>query len=371
MLQDDYKPYLRDGVDAYIDDQRLIVTFVFLSTRKRLQVKVEKWLIQMLPLFDGKNSVAELSHELAEVQKNKLRAFLGYLKDKGLLVDSEWLTHLAFDDQYTASLQRQLNFMLDILGSPESVSRAQKTIQSAQVAVFGLGAVGSALLLELLQMGFQNLVLIDSKDLRSDSSDRHTLPFAIDLDSETSISKVDYFGKCAIAFNPSAKVRKEKVKLTTDTDLDTLLHGVSFIINFADEPYIGYTSLRLSRYCVTNDIPMIVGGGFDAHLASMGELIIPKLTPCSDCYNNYFQESLKDWKPIKHVVKDRSKGIGGLKAMSQFAASSVALKVFRYFVNTSQEVIEKGGRGEFKFQDYSIDHFSVERDLNCAVCGDR
>jgi molybdopterin/thiamine biosynthesis adenylyltransferase len=369
-LQDDYKPYLRDGVDAYVDDQRLIVTFVFLSTRQRLQVKAEQWLIQLLPLFDGTHSIAELSHELPATQREKLHLFLGYLQSKGLLVDSEWLKHLTFDDQYTSSLQRQLNFMLDILGSPKCVSKAQKKIQCAQVAIFGLGAVGSALLLELLQMGFQNFVLVDGKDLRPDSSDRHTLPLAIDLGLETPISKVDYFGKCASALNPNIRIRKEKIKLTTDTELDALLDEVSFVINFADEPYIGYTSLRLSRYCVANDIPMIVGGGFDAHLASMGELIIPKLTPCSDCYNNYFQESLKNWKPIKHVVRDRSKGIGGLKSMSKFAASSVALKVFRYFLNTGQEVSEEGGRGEFKFRDYSIDHFSVKRNANCAVCGD-
>ena len=369
-LQDDYKPYLRDGVDVYVDDQRLIVTFVFLSTRQRLQVKAEQWLIQLLPFFDRVHSIAELSHELPEIKREKLHLFLSYLQSKGLLVDSEWLRQLVFDDEYTSSLQRQLNFMLDILGSPKCVSKAQNKIQCAQVAIFGLGAVGSALFLELLQMGFQNFVLVDGKNLRPDSSDRHTLPLAIDLSLETPTSKVDYYEKCARTLNKNVRIRKEKIKLTTGTELDTLLNKVTFVINFADEPYIGYTSLRLSRYCVENDIPMIVGGGFDAHLASMGELIIPKLTPCSDCYNSYFQETLKNWKPIKHAVRDRSKGIGGLKSMSQFSASSVALKVFRYFVNTGGQATENGGRGEFKFRDYSIDHFSVRRNPNCAVCCD-
>jgi hypothetical protein len=55
--------------------------------------------------------------------------------------------------------------------------------------------------------------------------------------------------------------------------LDEFLDGVALIVNAADEPYIGYTSIKLSRYAVKNSLPLFVAGGFDAHLASIGEMI--------------------------------------------------------------------------------------------------
>lgn len=82
--------------------------------------------------------------------------------------------------------------------------------------------------------------------------------------------------------------------LTTETALNSLISDTDLVINTADEPYIGYSSVLLSRYCVPRRIPLLVAGGFNAHLGSLGELIIPGVTPCADCYADYFQETLKD-----------------------------------------------------------------------------
>ena len=97
-----------------------------------------------------------------------------------------------------------------------------------------------------------------------------------------------------------------EVPLDIDTDVQKLIGAdIDLIVNTADEPYVGATSIKLSRYCVENDIPLLVAGGFDAHLASLSEMIIPGQTPCSDCYAMHFDEVLRGWKPISHPIVDR------------------------------------------------------------------
>jgi len=142
------------------------------------------------------------------------------------------------------------------------------------------------------------------------------------------------------------------------------------MVNTADEPYVGYTNIKLSRYALQHDIPLMAAGGFDAHLASLGELLVPHVTPCADCYATYFHESLKDWKPIPHPVKEREGWFGGLGSLSAFSASTAALDILTYFMNPEDKRAVAGGRGEFHFHDYSLDTFTVERDAHCQSCGE-
>lgn len=362
--------YLRDEIDVYVDDETLMCTFVFLSSRQRLTLRVQAWMIQLLPLFDGQRSNEEIKEGLSPDEQIQFDKFADYLVTKGVLVEYEWYEKLDLDSEYKNQYMRQLRFMTDLTGSAAATEEVQSRIRDCSVTIAGVGAVGSWLLYQLLQLGFERFRLIDFKRMDSHCLDRHCTPIPLSPDECGQLSKVAYYRNVALSVNPVSSVSVFETLIDTETDLDILLAGSDVVINCADEPYIGYTSIRMSRYCVQKRIPLLVGGGFDAHLASLGELIVPFQTPCSDCYNHYFQESLKDWKPIKHPVNDRSSSIGGLSSLSMFSASTAALKLFMHFAIPAQgDLPEQGGRGEFKFDSYDVDYFSVPRDLECKVCG--
>ena len=99
-------------------------------------------------------------------------------------------------------------------------------------------------------------------------------------------------------------------------------------------------------------------------------MIVPRVTPCADCYAGYFKKSLANWKPIEHPTKFRSVAFGGLVSMSVFSVSVSALTILRYFIDSSN-INEIGGRGEFLFENYNLDTFEVHRDENCKVCGNQ
>lgn len=365
--------WLRDGVDVYISPDS-IVHFVFLSTRKRLRLRVAPPLIESLQWFDGKLTVAEIEKRCkddgsfasgSDSAEVSFYDFSSYLYGKGVLVNKDWMRE-SFPPKYIARFSRQLNFLLDVEGSTEAAVALFKKITKMRIALIGIGAVGSWILKELAQMGFQKFVLVDPKALAVTDISRNAF-FEYKL---IGVAKVDiaeeYIHKQALY--PETRVKRKAFDLYTD--IESLIgDDVDLIINTADEPYIGATSIKLSRYCVKSTLPLLVAGGFDAHLGSLSEMIVPGETPCSDCYAMHFKIALKGWKPISHPITDRTRGFGGLSSMNCFAASAAVLKVVRLLSCKGGGVGQ--GRGEFLFDKYQIDSFNVNRNPSCQTCGDR
>lgn len=357
-------------MDVYISPDS-VVHFVFLSTRKRLRLKVTPKLVESLEWLDGSASVVELEARYASSVSDldfehvsSFRDFIEYLYGKGILVRKDWMND-SFPPDHVARYSRQLNFFLDIEESEAAAAALLKKIMDCNVALIGIGAVGSWILRELVQIGFQRFVLVDPKTLKPADRTRNAL-FDHRLIGEAKAIIAERFihGQ---ALRP--ETRAVQLALDIDTKVEELIGAdVDLIINTADEPYIGATSIKLSRYCVGKSLPLLVAGGFDAHLASLSEMIVPGQTPCSDCYAMYFDDALRDWKPISHPIVDRRRGFGGLPSLTTFAASAAVLKVVRLLSEKGGDVEQ--GRGEFLFDQYSIDSFKVGRNPECPTCGE-
>ena len=360
------RPRLRDGVDVYIvDDERLV--FVFLSTRKRVTVGCKPFLIEALRWMDGTSSVQELRERAvcATGQASageELVEFINYLSSRSIVTDAAWTESLPFPTPYSERLSRHMAFLVDMANGSEAALEAQRAIYSAYVAIVGLGGVGSWFCRLLPMMGFRQFLLVDGTPMP---------PSGIARDALFEHARIGRTraecGKAEIlALDPDAVVRCRSDVVRPKVDLDEIFRSVDVIINAADEPYIGYVNVLLSRYVVARRKILLAAGGFDAHLGCFGELIVPGRTPCADCYSRHFKRELRDWKPINHPVEDRTQGAGGLAALSAYSASQGALSLLRYFLGRRDD---SGARAEFLFEDYRIDRFTVNRDPSCPSCG--
>lgn len=358
------KLLLRDGIDLYYDDTENLAIFIYLASRAKLKIIVDKTLLLIISSLDGSKTLKEyaLINKLTDLETINLIKFGDYLYDKNILIEHNWIDLLDFSNDYKSLLDRQFKYLLDITsGGVKEVERVQKKIYTSKIAIFGLGAVGSNLARELAMMGFVNFVLIDHDNLDLQDISRNILF----NHSNVGKSKVSIAKKMLLDINKNIEVTILKSSLNIDTNLE-FIDDCNLIINSANAPYIGYTSIKLSRYCIKMNKLLFVCGGFDAHLASLGELIIPKVTPCSDCYTTYFSEALKDWKPMKHPITDRENVFGGLVSLSLFSASVAAMTIFKYFIDSDSENLNR--RGEFLFDDYSLYEFTVPKDKNCQYC---
>ena len=114
--------WLRDGVDVYICPDH-VIHFVFLSTRKRLCLRVTPILTSSLEWFNGSVSVSELEERFWAtcqtrniIKASSFRDFVFYLYGKGILVPKNWMDE-AVPVKSITRFSRQLNFFLDIEGT--------------------------------------------------------------------------------------------------------------------------------------------------------------------------------------------------------------------------------------------------------------
>ena len=267
------------------------------------------------------------------------------------------------NNQEILIFERTLNFFLDVEGNEYAAINLFKAITNTKIGLFGVGAIGSWIFFELLRLGFRKFVLVDPASLEGSDIAR----FAYFDVKKIGQPKIDICRERATGFSKDMHVELVYDALDFDTDVSKIIpNDVDIIVNCADEPYIGSTNVKLSRYAIKNNKAFIAAGGFDAHLGSLSETIVHKLTPCADCYAKFFDESLKDWKPIKHPIRERSFAFGGLSSLAVFAAANASLKILNYVKNDTESW--KGGRGELIFQNYFIDKFEVLKDPNCRVC---
>ncbi len=355
---------LRDGIDLYFNEDTELAIFVFLASRKRISIKVESKLLLIISKLDGINTI-DYYKDYYQLNKKEIINFdnlVNYLYSKNILIEKNWIDLLEFRDEYKLLLSRQFKYLLDIIDSGVSgVQEIQNKILNTKVAIFGLGAVGSLMARELSMIGFSNFLLVDY-----DVIDEQDIARNILFDKEKLGSKkISLAKEMLLKINPNIAISTVSSVLDINTNLQ-FLDECDLIINSANTPYIGYTSIKLSRYCIEKNKLLFVCGGFDAHLASLGELIVPGITPCSDCYTTYFTESLKDWKPAKHPITDRTKVFGGLSSLSLFSASMSVMTILKYFIDNDSASLSK--RGEFLFDSYTIDEFNVPKDQHCHYC---
>lgn len=361
-------PELRDGVEVFlypIQGDSSPVLFLFLSNRRRLRIKCKPAFAALLKQLATRQPLASSMANVGLDLDDETIHFISFLEKEGIITLRDPLETTLLPVNYVEQYKRQIYFLIDILKSPLKALEVQKKIFDAHVTLFGLGTIGSGILLQLCMMGFRNFTLVDYAPI--EENDIARAMYKTDVDGGKQKTQAARALVEETAFEPF--VRTYDATLKTTTELNDIIKETSIIINTADEPYIGYTNIKLSRYALSRGIPLFVAGGFDAHLASFGELLIPHMTPCADCYATFFEDSLKNWKPIPHPVKERQGWFGGLGSLSAFSSSVATLKILSYFLDHDRNDTVAGGRGEFLFHNYSLDTFTVERDANCQSCG--
>lgn len=356
---------IRDSVDVYTIRDNILM-FYFINTRRKYEYSVSKASINLISLIDGKHDVDELTRIYNEkfqsnIKKDSVQKILDFLISINVLVEINPTNNISNSEP---RFERQINFLSELsLGFNSGVENQEK-IENCRIAIFGIGAIGGDMALLLAMAGVKEFSIMDS-DVVSPSDIARHMYFR---EEYIGMSKVEALSKELNKINSEIKVHQYPIALLPNTEIDAIINHSDFVINTADEPYIGYTSLKISEICCQKRIPHYIGGGFDIHVMSTGELIIPGKTPCVNCYTQYFKRTLADWKPENKKVIDKHNEYGGLSSQSLFSASYAVIQIIKYICGFSFES-EKLTRGEVDFETYEFQFLNVEKNPNCKICG--
>jgi molybdopterin/thiamine biosynthesis adenylyltransferase len=357
---------IKDSVDLFLSDEQYIMAY-YMNTRQRKSFRVNRDMISLIEQIDGRHTVNELKEYMAKnhnINSESVESTLILMKKNRLIADA-MVKNDVLNDEELKRYDRQINYFSEFLGSEEDGIYAQKKLMNSNVLLFGCGAIGGDIAIELVMAGVKKITLYDYDTVEQSDAARHMYY----RDEYVGGKKVNLLKKELFEIDHSIDVKIIDESMKPNSDIEQYIMRADFVINTLDEPYIGYTSSKISRICVKHNIPHFIAGGFDAHLASTGELIIPHVTPCVECYADYFKETLKGWKPEKHPIRERYSEMGGLASMSLFSASFASIEIIKYIAG----LVEISGnfkvRGELLFADLSLTYLNVKKNPNCPVCG--
>lgn len=362
-INDIYK--IRDGVDLYLNNNELLTVY-FMNTRLRKQFRISRTIINIIELIDGEKSIKDIHRKLqnnfnSKIDENLVLDVFKKLRKMNIIIEKiKDLDNIDLIKRY----DRQINFFGDFTNNDNI--KVQKKLKDSKILIFGCGAIGGDIAIQLAMCGVENFILYDYDIVENSDITRH-MYFKKEY---VGVKKVDALADYLLEINKNINVKKIYDILLPTKNIKDLIDEATFVINTADEPYIGYTSMKISRYCTINKKAHFIGGGFDAHLSSSGELIIPGITPCVDCYAKHFKDVLEGWKPKEHPVKDRHLEIGGMSSLSLFSASYASIEIVKYICGLINPIEYKNTRGEFLFNTMNITYLDVIKDKNCKVCGD-
>lgn len=355
---------IRDSVDVYILKENILM-FYFINTRKTFEYKVNDASIKLVALIDGKKSLDELTDIYNEkygsnVSIESVKKILSFLVSVNVVVEIDKSDKKITNHRY----ERQINYLSELgLGDMSGIENHEKLINT-KFLIFGIGAVGGDIALLLAMLGVKEIILFDHDKVEESDISRH-IYFK---EKYIGINKVDALKEEIEKICSSTKVSVIVDVLKPETDIESLIDEADFIINSADEPYIGYTSMKISKKCFKYMKPHYIAGGFDIHVMSTGELIIPGVTPCVNCYMKYFKKKLSNWTPENKKVQDSFNEYGGFSSQSLFSASYAVVRILKYICNNEIKS-ENLTRGEVDFETYKIQYLDVKKDPDCVICG--
>ncbi len=364
---DPHKIYkIKDSIDVYLEDDEYIVCY-FVNTRIRKRFKIGTAVVDLFSLIDGENTPEDIYLQIVKKYPEIERGFCFDVLNKLLngRIICERLSEHVLDDYYLSRYDRQINYFAEFLGSEKAAEEAQQKLINTRIGIIGCGSVGGNIAIQLAMAGVENFVLMDFKSCDLSDASRHLFYSRQEIGNK----KVESLSRCLKKINSRIKTFISYSGFNPKTDLTDFVSKVDFIVNAADEPYLGFTANLLSQICVPKRIPHYIAGGFDAHLASTGELVIPYVTPCAACYSTFFEAKLKNWIPEKHPVDERVGEMGGLSSMTLFSSSFACIEIIKFICGLTD--IEKSykKRGEFYFDGMELMYLDPERDPNCKVCG--
>ena len=369
---------IRDSVDIYVipkNDELVELQFYKINTREKLNIEVDRRVCEILPKIDGKTSIKEILNSVSiDFDEVDIRSFLDLLVGRGYVRNNyEQLSRGKIDND---RFDRQINYFDDLVSFQDGFS-TQNDLQSKHVFVLGCGAIGASIAILLARAGVKKFTLIDYKKISESSISRHLYANIKNIGEYKTKALSEYIKR----IDESILVQTTDMMFLPTTDTLSIINDdVDIVVNSADEPYIGHTTLKLGRELWNRNIAVYAAGGFDAHSMSTGELIAKGLTPCADCYSNTFQKALKDWKPTYAepnaqksvsditITSNNIGGPGGLCSQALFSSSFAAINIVDYLIKKNKTKSMIARRGEFLPNQGVMTWVELKTQGECNVC---
>jgi len=344
------RPKLKPSVHVF---RRGETRFLFCDWGKRKvrQIEASPQVADLLLLADGTSTTEDITQKVKSVSRGQVEAFFETLAALDIVLDENVCYPLT-------ALSRKIAESFETYSdSSEQAVKMVDSLQDANVAVVGIGGVGSWVVQMLAMQRIGGLVLIDPDVVEPSNLHRQ----ALYLPSDAGQLKVACAEQAVEQLSPSTRVITHVLKVEADFQLDCI-PDVDLVISCADEPTRTRASMIVSEFCFRRQITHIVGAGYTTAVGTLPQTIIPSdpSSACLRCHRTNLSNTLGEFLvrgeagiPLAPLVAT----VGQLVAME-------AIRVITKF----EPPLFINRRGSFDSLNLSFALKSLERQVDCSFC---
>jgi molybdopterin-synthase adenylyltransferase len=335
------------------------VEFFFGNTRQQKKLRVESSLTSALRLMDGSKSLASIASQLS-IPHTRLLAWTTHLINCSAVervLIAEWIGE--------SDSRRSLHMLADFIPDYDLID-VWNLIGATEFVILGCGAVGSWVADGIARMGGRKFVLVDPDAVVLSNLNR-SLFNASDIDH----SKTDTVARSLLQICDSIEAQQCQEYILTEHDLVRLIAPKSnqVIVSCMDFPNVDVAASIANKFCVLNDVPLVVAGGYNLHLSLIGLSVVPGKTACFDCSLSFFKKALDPERLQVKKLPRHNRNIGNIAPLAAITASIASMEAIRLAIRDDRlPPAMKDRRGEFDFFDESFDWVDIPMQVDCPTC---
>lgn len=335
---------------------------------RALLFDVSKKTVKVLKYLKNKRAsflrLSNLINATTASEKRDLWQLLQALKKHHLvedLTEIEALRPKNFDADLINFFSRQLTFFSSYEDKNNSRYDYQTKLLKAHVAILGLGSIGCVVLDGLARAGVGKFTLVDRDQVEPSNLTRQVL---FDRDNLFK-RKVTVAIRKVRKINPKVDITGYQFKVSKNTNLLKYLKNINLLIICCDEPSMEKVCDFVTPFCISKNIPYIIGGGYSAHTGALPRTIIPKKSVCWRCHKMYSKKRNKIG--IRFSPSLRVSG-GSLSAISGIIGNLTTLEAIKVLTGfAAPSFVDK--IGELRFSNLKITSIKVKKRVSCLRCG--
>lgn len=281
---------------------------------------------KLIPQLDGTKTVPEIVSILENVDKNVVIEVLNMLNKNRLLEDSSVKPSFKMSPEELDYYNPQISFFSQL---SDDKYKFQGLLKNSQVAIFGLGEVGSKVLLSLIASGVGRIIgvdegIIEARDLRLGS-----FYFRKDIGQP----KHKVAEGIARSLNPYISFKGLRRKIKNTKDVLDLIDGCNLVVLCVERLSLAVYNW-VNEACLEKKIPW-TSGSLNIGEGIIGPSIIPYETPCYKCYelrakgNIIFYEESMAFENYLNENLDSDVESGSLNCFGGIVGSFVALEAIK------------------------------------------
>ncbi len=310
---------------------------------------------RLIYALDGRSTREELEEQFGKEEVSNVLAQLG---EMGVVEDAA--DDDLIEDEVTVRFDRQLRYFSDVSTGP-TPSQCQGKLESAKIAVLGVGGLGGWSALALACCGIGEMLLVDFDRVELTNLNRQVLYSEADIGR----LKAEAAAEQLQSFNSRMRIEVLAKRLESEAEIAATIEGYDVVIDAIDWPAHDVEHW-VNSACFGAGIPFM-SMSHSPPIARVGPFYVPGVTGCYSCQEIGYRRTYELFDLAVEQLRAKASPAATLGPACALIGGQVALDLMHHLTGLA-EPSTLGTAHVYDLRTMEPKREVVTQESSCPVC---